>query len=361
MASGSVVGLDIGTSAIRAAEVKIRKSPRVVARLGQTVLGQGVVKAGEIIDEVALGQSIGQMWKQSGFSAKRVTVGVANQRIVARQVELPQMPEAELAQGLAFLARDYVPFAIEDAVMDFQVQDYFLGENSQPMMRVLLVAAQREMIDMVVRSLQIGGIKADAIDLVPLALIRTLGSHTSMRALDAIADQEAQQGDAEAIVDVGAGITNIVVQSRGLAQFVRILVGGGQRVTDALVASLGTTWEEAETLKWQAGQAESLANPEVRKVIDASMASIVGEVKSSLDYYISSSNSMTISRIVLTGGGSQTPNLVSQMAAATGINTEKGHPFAAMKLGSLGLSPEQLVQAETIAAAPLGLTLGDAL
>jgi len=142
----NVVGLDIGTSAVRAAELSIHRGKVVLVRLGQVGLPPGSVVDGEVVDATAVATAIRALWRQATLGSKRVRLGVANQRVVVRQVDVPWMPPAELRHSLTFQAQDHLPIPVDDAELDFDVLTELEGQGGQRMLRILLVAAQREMI-----------------------------------------------------------------------------------------------------------------------------------------------------------------------------------------------------------------------
>jgi type IV pilus assembly protein PilM len=152
---------------------------------------------------------------------------------------LPWLPEKELRDSLGFQVQEFIPMSVDEVVLDFDVLGEFEQEGRR-MIRIMLVAAQRVMVDAVVAAAE--GAKLDPIglDLVPFALVRAVG------ATDTGMDLE-QEGD-EAVIDVGAHVTNICVHSRGLTRFVRILPSGGRDVTLAIARSLGVEDEVAERL-----------------------------------------------------------------------------------------------------------------
>jgi type IV pilus assembly protein PilM len=117
----NVVGLDIGTTAVRAAELSVRRGHVVLLRLGQESLPSGAVVDGEVVDPEAVARSIRALRRRARIGPRRVVLGVANQRVVVRQVELPWMPPAELRRSLAFQAQDYLPIPVEGAELDFTV------------------------------------------------------------------------------------------------------------------------------------------------------------------------------------------------------------------------------------------------
>lgn len=356
MGRNSVIGLDIGTSAVRAAELDLRRDPPTLVRFGQVMLPPGAVRDGEILDELAVGEKLAELWKRAGFKSKRVAVGVSNQRVIVRQVEMPWMEENDLEQGLAFQVQDHLPIPVEDAILDFQILEEFAGPDHERMMRVLLVAAQREMIHTLLSALRRASIRPDVVDLMPFALMRTLGTSPELAQIQVLGD-DAPRGVAEAIVDIGAGVTNIVVHEHGVPRFVRILVAGGQEVTDSLATALGTGFEEAEMLKRQA--AYEPVGPEAERIIEERTKSVIEEVRGSLDYFCAQPDAAQLGRVVVTGGGGRIPDLVTRLETATGVPTEIGHPLAGVRLGKLGLSPDQLAEAESLIACPVGLALGE--
>ncbi|MCC7076706.1 MAG: type IV pilus assembly protein PilM [Acidimicrobiia bacterium] len=354
MGRSGVIGLDIGSSAVRAAEVDIKRNPPVLTRFGQVMLPPGAVADGEIIEEQAVGETIADLWKRVGFRSRNVIAGVANQRVIVRQIEMPYMEEPELESSLPFQVQEQLPIPVDEAILDFQVLEEIVTPDNERLIRLLLVAAQRDMIESLLRTLDHAGLNASIVDLVPLALLRTLGEPGQ-------SSFETGYGGfgegAEAIVDIGAGVTNIVVHENGMPRFVRILVSGGQHVTDALATALQTSPEEAELLKRQA--AFGGVPEEATRIIEDRTNSVLEEVRGSLDYYSAQPESTALSRVVLTGGGSCIEDLAPRLATATGVATEYGHPLASVSLGPIGLTPEQLAEAEPLISVPVGLALGE--
>ncbi|MHB8511332.1 MAG: type IV pilus assembly protein PilM [Actinomycetota bacterium] len=347
------VGLDIGTSAVRAAEVTGRKGPPVLTRFAQIALPAGAVVDGEIADPEIVIVKIKELWTRGGFKNKSVAIGVANQKVVVRQVDLPYMSEEELRGALQFQVQEFIPIPIEDAILDFQILDDFTTEDQQHLMRVLLVAAQRDMISSFVDVIQRSGLDPVLIDLTPFAGLRPLVEHNVLN---------PAEGEAEAIVDVGGGITTIVVHENGLPRFVRILPVGGNEVTQALVTALGIPVEDAEGVKARVGLAmegAAAATEGAGRVIEDRAITIMDEIRGSIDYYQAQPGAAHVGRAVLTGGGARLPNLASRLSAVLRIPVDEAQPLANIKLGKLGLAPEQLVQMSAVAAVAVGLSMED--
>ncbi len=221
MAGRTAIGLDIGTSGVRAAELSFGKGGVTLERFGQIAVPEGAVRDGEVMDTTAVAHAIKQLWSHTRFSHKNVVMGVANQRVIVRQVDLPWMPIAELKESLAFQVQDFLPMPVDQTLLDFHPLEEVTGAGGARLQRGLLVAAAQEMVLSNVRAVEQAGLRPMMVDLTPFAVLRS------------VANIGVVDNEIEALVDIGARVTNIVVHSGGVPHFVRILLMGGQDVTDA--------------------------------------------------------------------------------------------------------------------------------
>ncbi|MCW2600797.1 MAG: type pilus assembly protein PilM [Frankiales bacterium] len=350
--ASKVVGLDIGTSGVRAAELTLGKSGATLERFGQVALPPGAVRDGEVVDADAVAEAVKQLWAQAKFSSNKVVVGVANQKVVVRQVDLPWLPTDELKKALAFQVQDFIPMPVEQAILDFHPLEEFTNDAGGRMLRVLLVAAARDMIDSALAAVSKAGLTPQMVDLTSFAVLRALVSmdHTGLDSLQA-----------EALVDVGASVTNIVVHQGGVPRFVRILLMGGADITDAVAERLGVPLDQAESIKQESGMpavpglAES--HPAIR-AIEATGSAFVEEVRGSLDYFMAQPGAARIGRVILSGGGSRLNGLADRLSSATRLPVQPARPMSGLKLGKTGLSPDQLAYVEPMVAVPVGLAMG---
>ncbi len=347
-----VVGLDIGTSGVRAAELTLGKGGATLERFGQVALPVGAVRDGEVVDPDAVAEAIKQLWAQAKFTSKNVVVGVANQKVVVRQVDLPWMPTAELKKALTYQVQDYIPMPVEQAILDFHPLEEFVNDSGGRMLRVLLVAAARDMVSSAVAAVQRAGLTPTMVDLTSFAVLRSLVSMDTTG---------LSSGQAEALVDIGANVTNIVVHQGGVPRFVRILLMGGSDITDAVAERLGVPQEQAEAIKQETGLAAdpalAAATPAAR-AIEAVGSTFVEEVRGSLDYFMAQPGAARIGRVVISGGGSRLQGLNSRLAAATRLPVEAARPMSLLKLGKTGLTSDQLAYVEPMVSVPVGLAMG---
>jgi type IV pilus assembly protein PilM len=357
VAGRTAVGLDIGTSGVRAAELTFGKGPVTLQRFGQVALPPGAVRDGEVADPQLVAEAIKHLWSTAKFSTKKVVLGVANQKVIVRQVDLPWMPTDELRKSLALQVQDFIPIPVEQAILDFHPLESVDDGSNAKSLRVLLVAASRDMIDTTLDAVKRAGLRTTQVDLTPFAVLRSLGRVDEVGVASA-----GVHGGAEALVDIGAKVTNIVIHQNGVPRFVRILLMGGDNITDAVAERLGVPFEQAVTVKQQLGMApvrgEVATDHPAARVVESSAGSFVEEVRGSLDYYLAQPGSVPLQRVVISGGGARLAGLGQRLAAATRLPVEPGAATAALRVGKTGLSADQLSYVEPQIAVPVGLALG---
>jgi type IV pilus assembly protein PilM len=324
----------------------------MLERFGPVALPPGAVRDGEVVDPDAVAQAIRQLWAQAKFSTKKVVVGVANQKVVVRQVDLPWMPVSELRKSLAFHVADHVPMPLEQAILDFHPIEELTNESGGRVLRVLLVAAHRDMVGAAVSAVQKAGLTPAMVDLTSFAVLRALAQAADV----------GLAGPAEALVDVGASVTNIVVHQNGVPRFVRVLLMGGGDITEAVAERMGVPLDQAEAVKQQVGMpayaGALLDEHPASRALESAGAAFVEEVRGSLDYYLASPQAAPVRRVVITGGGSQLRGMAERLAAATRLPVELGSPMSALKIGKTGLSAEQLSFVQPLVSVPVGLAMG---
>lgn len=348
------VGLDIGTSAVRAAVVQTGKGVPVLQRYGQVALPEGAVVAGEIVEEAIVRDALTQLWKTAKLPKKRVVVGIANQRVIVRRVDVPYMAEDELAQALPFQAQEYIPIPIDEAILDFVPLEEFATPNGEPMLSVLVVAAQKDMAAEILRVVGTAGIKVMAIDLQAFALSRAVLG----------ADFDLDIGT-QGIVNIGAGLTQVILMKGGTIRFLRILTIGGASFTSALADRMPMEPEQAEQYKRRTGVAidavlQGIEGEELaRQVLTEEADILIEEIRGSVDYYLSQSGADTLDRLFVAGNGARLPNLANRLGRALGVGVEPVRVLdeEKMQVGKLGLSDVELAQAQPVLPVPVGLAM----
>jgi type IV pilus assembly protein PilM len=341
------IGLDVGSTAVRAAELA-EGSPPTVVRAAQVPLPAGAVENGEVREVEAVSEGLRELWTRGGFKSRKVWMGVGNQRVVVREIALPAMPEKELRQSLGFQVQEFIPMPVDEAVLDYHLIEEIEVDGRQ-MLRLLLVAAQKAMVDTLVTSATNAKLEPMGLDLVPFAMVRAVGATG--------AGMELERSGGEAVVDIGAHVTNIVVHAAGETRFVRILPSGGRDITVAIARGLTVDDEIAERLKRGEVVEGSAATPEQALEVAMQRATqFVDEIRSSLEFYTAQTQGARIERLLISGGGSKLEGFIDIVRQRIPVTVEPGRVFS--KVGSqLSLSEDAQAEAEPVLATAVGLAI----
>ena len=337
---------------MRAAEITFGKGGATLERFGQVALPDGAVRDGEVVEPDLVATAIRQLWVHARIRSRDVVVGVANQRVVVRQVDLPWLPLEELRRSLAFQVQDFIPMPVEQAILDCHPLEERTDDKGARVLRVLLVAAARDMVSSTLEAVQLAGLRPSMVDLTSFAVLRSQVSPGGGAPV---------VGEAQALVDIGASVTNIVVHQAGVPRFVRILLMGGGDITEAVAERLGVRTADAELLKQTRGLAAVPAHVDAHpasRAIESTGGALVEEVRGSLDYYFAQPGSVRIGRVVLSGGGSRLTGLRERLAAATRLPVDHAEPLSVLRIGRTGLTSDQLALVEPVVTVPVGLALG---
>lgn len=352
----ATIGLDIGSSTVRAVQIApSRRGHATLERVGQVPLAPGAVRDGEVVEPDLVATAVRELWNVGGFKGRRVALGVSNQQVVVRQVDLPYLPDKELRQSLPFQVDDAIPIPVEQALLDFHPLETLSGDDGRMLSRILLVAAQREMVQRLIEAVTRARLEPVMVDLDAFAMLRSLAPESSRALLDEPAG--------ELLVDLGSVVTNLVVHAHGVPRFVRILLLGGDAITDELQQTMALGREEAERRKIELGLVEPVRLLEAEqdaRIVAERAGRFIDEVRGSLDYYAAQPDAVPVRRVVLTGGGSRLRGLAERLADTLGIPVERGHPMQELRIGAVGLRHEELVALEPDLAVAIGLALAAA-
>lgn len=348
MAKTQAIGLDIGTKAVRAAEVvSSGGNARVeLSKYAEEALPPNAVRDGEVVDQAAVAQALKSLWSKGGFSSKDVILGVGNQRVTVRSMQVPKMPMSDIRSSLPFLVEDSLPIPMDEAVVD-----YFPSGETQTeagtMFEGMVVAAARDTVMSNVDAAEAAGLRPLQVDLSPFALLRIM------------ARGELAHGTV-ALVDIGARTTTIVVATDGTPRFVRTLPFGTQSLADILARSKDVTHGTAEQQVIQHGLTAS-SIPENRisadQFNDAARTLIEG-VRNSVGFYSSSNRQAPVGFVVLTGGGATVPGLGQAIASETRTPTLIGNPLEGVALSKRITGMDSLKGREATMAISMGLGMG---
>lgn len=301
---GHSIGIDIGATAVRAAILSPgthEGRPSVTAHgLGSVPLPVGAVVNGVIMDSATVIAALRQLWQVNKFECHNVIVGITNQQVVVRDMTIPNLGAAERAKALPFQAKEIVALPMDQVLIDFAQLGEADPETNQ--LSGLLVATPRLPVLTAVEVVEKAGLKVARVDLSTFATLRS------------IADARLS---VEAVIDIGAHLTSIVIHNQGVPKVVRTVARGGRELSDRLADKIGISPSEAEIAKCEIGLTGS--DRRIADALNEIVRPLLAEVRSSIHYFGSSTGGAQLERISLTGGTSQLLGLSDILADQIGV------------------------------------------
>lgn len=338
-----VVALDLSRRGLRAVQVDGAYSDRPkISKFAAVNVPDGTIFDGEIVDERRGAAAIKELWKSAGFTTNKVAFGISNRKTVVREVTLPEMPAGSRKAALRFAVEGQVPVDLDDSVLDF-LPLRSAGEGKQ---EGLLVASSRSSLETTVNTLEKAGRYIDAVDFSGFALLRALTDGRS---------------GTQAIINIGASSTTVVIATGAMPEFVRMVPSGGDDVTRSIERALGVSFLEAEHDKigrGLQGGATSARDIEAETVLRENVAALIDSIRNTLKFYSNAHPTRPIGNVVLTGGGSRLTGLAPVLTRALGVPTAYGDPLAAFSVSSK-VRAAGVERWALELAAPLGVTVGD--
>jgi type IV pilus assembly protein PilM len=337
----TLVGLDIGSTSIRAVEAALTKDRPVINQFGQAVLPAGAVTAGVVKDPGAVTTALRQLWSSHSFATKDVALGVTHQQVVVREIDVAHLPPKEFRQALPFLVRDVLPLPLDQAVIDFYPLD---SEPRGDTVHGLLVAAPKDPVLDTVRAVENAGLHVRHVDLSCFAALRA-SAHLAH--------------DTEALLDIGANGTNIIVHTDGTPKIVRTVPRGGAELTKVLATRLGVAAAEAEAIKCRVGLVADDGD-ESAEILGEALRPLITEIRSSFSYFASSHPGERVRRLALVGGAALLPGLPERLTSELGVPAFLSDPLQRVQDLRKGGRHDVLGRFRSSAAVSIGLTLGAA-
>jgi type IV pilus assembly protein PilM len=343
---GTIVGVDIGSNAVRAVEVTGHDTAKpVITRQHEVALPDTSVRRGEVLEVATVTTALRRLWSSGGFKTKDVVLGLGGPRIFARDLSVPKAPLAQIRESLPFQVQDLLPVPVSDALLDFYPIAEEVGEHG-PAVRGMLVAAIKEAVDANVAAVIGAGLRPVHVDLLAFALSR------------ALAPRRTAQGR-DVIVSMGASTTDIVVVDDGVPHFVRTIPNGGDDITRTLAARLQISPEQAENAKRLIGMGGPMLRAEDRPALEV-IYEVVGEllnaIRSTLSYFATAKPEEMPRRILLSGGGALLVGLPTALSEVTGLPVVVAEPFGAVQRSKGAAAADREQQLSYTAA--FGLALG---
>jgi type IV pilus assembly protein PilM len=342
----SVIGLDIGSSSVKAVEIAMKSRDKgfELRSLGQAPLPSEAIVQGAFLSSSAIVDSIREAIENGRISGKDVAASVSGHSVIVKRVNLPQMSREELEDQIQWEAEQYIPFDVNEVNLDFQILE---SNEDEGQMDVLLVAAKKDLIDDYVQVITEAGLNPVAIDVAGFAV------------QNAYEVNYEQDPDAVvALVNIGSQVVNINVLRNGIPAFTRDIMTGGAQYTEEIQKALSVSFDEAERIKMgspdSATQVQDVIPQEVEHAMRSVSETVIGEISRSLDFFAATSADARISKVLLSGGGSKIAGFAAAFNERTGIETAAMNPLAHM-LPSKGFEAEYLEAMGPLLAVGIGL------
>ena len=337
-----LIGLDIGSSSIKAVEFDWGKKTPKLKHFGMIPLPPEAIVDGAFMDSASIVESIRSLVEGLRIKTKKVAVSISGHSVYIKTINVPTMSEVQLEESIKWEAEQQIPFDIEDVNLDFQILDEQVSPDQMP---VLLVAAKKDMINDYTAVIEEAGLQPTIVDVDVFAIENAYNLNF-----------ESPEEEVVALVNIGASVMNINILKRGTSAFTRDISIGGRQITEEIQKRLKMTYEEAESLKVK-GRDAGAQNPEVEKIIQGTAEQLATEVRRSLEFFAASSSGGEIKKIFLSGGCAKIQMLPGLIEERISMPVEVFNPFAKIDYNPEVFDPEYIKQVAPLAAVGVGLAL----
>ncbi len=336
----SLIGLDIGSSSVKAVELKKSKDGYDLVSYGVEPLAQDTVVDGAIMDAPSVAEKIISIFNSQKIKTKDVATSVCGHSVIVKRVSMPVMTEEELYDRIQTEASQHIPFDIADVNLSYQ-----LLESNDNQMDVLLVAVKKDKILNHTNVLAQAGKTPVVVDIDAFALQNSFEIN-----------YEPDPSQVAALLNIGASVMNINIVRGWTPLFTRDVSVGGNQYTDALQKELDLSFEDAEKLKMGgtlAGVSEEQRNAILRSVSDV----LILEIQKTFDFFRATASGENIRRILVAGGTARVPGLIELLKEEFAMPVEELYPFRKINIGTGKHDESQLRDLAPCLAVAVGLAL----
>ncbi len=343
--NSGLVGLDIGSSAVKAIELKSSRKGYRVTGIGIEPIPPDSIVDGTIIDGGAVADAVRRLFESRKFSAKHVAASLSGNSVIVKKITLPAMTAQELSDSISWEAEQYIPFDIQDVNLDYEILSSAPGMEGQGTMEVLLVAAKKEKIFDYTNVITQAGRSAVIVDVDAFALQNAYEVNYGF-----------ETGAVVALLNAGASAININILSGAQSVFTRDVSMGGNAFTEAVQKELGLPYEIAEQVK-KGQNADGASYEDARPVLRAMTDNVLLEVEKTFDFFKATAANDRIDRIVLSGGAANVEGFAEALAARFDTEVVRFDPFRQIELDPARLGGEAIEAVAPVAAVAMGLAL----
>ena len=339
----SMVGVDIGSSSVKAVELQGKNNDFQLVSLGYEALPPDSIVDGQIMELNSVSNAIGNIFAEHKIKSTKVAAGVNGHSVIVKNIVLPQMTDDELQESFAWHAEEHIPFDISDVNLDYHVTG-----STDDAIHVLMAACKRDKIANVKQAIQLAGKQPSIIDVDAFALQNCYELN-----------YDPQPGQVVALLNIGASTTNINILNGARSVFTRDATFGGNQYTSLLQKELGLTFDQAERVKRGMPMPEGSEPREIEPILDTVSDILALEIQKTMDFYRATveDGEAAVQKILVSGGGSKLGGLVEFLARRFEVPAEVFDPFRKIRVDSRGFDPEYMREIVPEMAIAVGLAL----
>jgi len=343
MGKKNLVGLDIGSSSVKAVELGKKGSNLQLVNLGFENLQSDTIVDGQIMELNNVSNVISNIFTEHQIRTNKVAAGVSGHSVIVKNIVLPQMSEEELQESFSWHAEEHIPFDIADVNLDYQ-----LTNKSSESLHVLMAACKSDKIANVKQAIQLAGKQPVVIDVDAFALQNCYE-----------VNYQPKPGQIVALLNIGASTMNINILNGTRSVFARDASVGGSQYTSLLQRELGLSFEQAEAVKRGLPLPDGIEPRPIQPIIETVSDILALEVRKTMDFYRATAEEgdSSIQKILLAGGGSKLPGLAEYLARRFEITVEVFDPFRGIEVDPNKFDPDYMREIVPEMAVAVGLAL----
>lgn len=338
--SKKVVGIDLGSSSIKLAELTYSNKGVTLDNFAVIPSPQQAIANGEITDSILVAETVKTGFRENGFKNKSACIGLSGTAVIIKKITIPKVEPKKLKEQIRYEATQYLPFDVSQVTIEHHVLSFATNPES---LDVLVVAAQNEFIMNYLSSVGQAGLKCSVLDVSSLALANMFEINYG------------KTPEPIALFNFGSNITNFLVLFQGEVIFSRDVPVGGFHFTNEISKNMGVTFEEAETLKISQSTQQQEVPEETRTFMNMALDYVTEEIRNSIDFYTATAQGHIITKAYYTGGACQTAGLIDHLADVLKLPFEAFNPYNVVKSGNKKLTPAYLQQIAPFVSIACGL------
>ena len=337
------MGLDIGSSNIKAVHLSRGKRGYRLEEIGVVRLDPELIVDGTIVDADTVTDSIRELIRELGIKTREVALSVSGHAVIVKKIQVPRMTESELEESFRWEADPFIPFDINDVNIDFHILSPENTPDDTEQMTVALVAVKKDKIS------EYTSIVTEA-GLIPVVMDTDSFTLENMFCTN----YRPVRDEVVALVDIGASVMNIHIVRGGEFSFTRDVSMGGNRYTEAIQKEMNLGYDEAEKVK-KGEQVSGVDSDLAKKVIETIHAETALEISRTFDYFRNISTHHEVDRMLMSGGCAKTPGMTGYLSEEFGFPTELVNPFQQIEVDPYVFDIQYIEDIAPLAAIGVGL------